>query len=314
MGNELLSQIGANAAEQATGGIIGAGMGLLLEKHNDKRQIKQQQKLTDMQLAANKAMGIFNAEQAMKMWHDTNYSAQMEEIEKAGLNPGLLYGMGGAGGATTQGGQGGGMSGASAPMGGQEIMGMMMNKAQIDLIKAQTEKTKAETGNVPLTGKNIAASTGNIEADTAIKNIQQEMTGFQRDITALSKDKQAQAIIDTADKIAEELKIIKNSTDISNETKESTIQRMKTEAANAILTGAVMKQGIEVDKAQINKMAQDIIQRGKEINIKEFEAEFKSNNPNFTEIGGSMMNSIKRALDKIMGISDEYVRPNQVKQ
>ena len=34
------------------------------------------------------------------MWKDTNYSAQMEELKKAGLNPGLLYGMSG-GGATT---------------------------------------------------------------------------------------------------------------------------------------------------------------------------------------------------------------------
>ena len=35
------------------------------------------------------------------MWKDTNYAAQVEEMKKAGLSVGLMYGKGGAGGATT---------------------------------------------------------------------------------------------------------------------------------------------------------------------------------------------------------------------
>ena len=37
----------------------------------------------------------------MQMWEDTNYAAQVEQLKKAGLSIGLMYGKGGAGGATT---------------------------------------------------------------------------------------------------------------------------------------------------------------------------------------------------------------------
>ena len=42
----------------------------------------------------------------MEMWNDTNYEAQRKHLEAAGLNPGLMYGNGGAQGASTAGGKG----------------------------------------------------------------------------------------------------------------------------------------------------------------------------------------------------------------
>lgn len=154
--------------------IVNTGMGLLLEGHNDRRQLKQQGKLNEQQYDINNRMAESNYERQMRLWNDTNYKAQMDQLRIAGLNPGLIYEGSGAGG-TTQAAQAQGVGGAQAPAGGMEIMNMMMNKAQIDLIKAQTEKTKAETGNVPLTGKNIEASTANLKADTANKAVQKEI-------------------------------------------------------------------------------------------------------------------------------------------
>lgn len=157
-----------------------AALGLMLSKHNDARQISQQQKLTNMQLAADKQMTMFQREQQMQMWKDTNYSAQKAELEKAGLNPGLLYGMGGAGGATT-GGSAASSHGATAQGTTNEIMGMMQlrtQEAQIELMKAQAnnlnvdaEKKKGvDTENVSTSTKNIKADTENKILDSIIKH------------------------------------------------------------------------------------------------------------------------------------------------
>ena len=41
-------------------------------------------------------MGEFNTRQQMDIWNATNYSAQIEQMKKAGLNPMLAYQQGGA--------------------------------------------------------------------------------------------------------------------------------------------------------------------------------------------------------------------------
>ena len=85
----------------AAGSAIGGAMGLGVDWIKQKMQLNQAQKLQDMQMQGQKEMGDYNQGLAMKTWHETNYEAQRKHIENAGLNVGLLYGMGGAGGATT---------------------------------------------------------------------------------------------------------------------------------------------------------------------------------------------------------------------
>ena len=137
--------------------VISTGMGLLLQGHNDRRQLRQQKKLQDMQIEGQKEMTDYNTEASRKaqlqMWRDTNYGAQRDELKKAGMSVGLMYGGGGGGGATTgAGATGGSVSGAMAPTGGNEIMAMRMQslnermqEAQIEATKAQTAKTQVET-------------------------------------------------------------------------------------------------------------------------------------------------------------------------
>ena len=87
-GEQLLG-MGLGAAESG----LGAIMGMVLGKQNDKRQIEQQSKLTDMQTAAQREMIQYNKELELQMWKDTSYGAQKEQMRQAGLNPGLMYGM-----------------------------------------------------------------------------------------------------------------------------------------------------------------------------------------------------------------------------
>ena len=166
----LAQQIGSQAA--------GAGMGMILGGWNDKRQLKQQGKLQELQIAGQKEMSDYNYAKQLQMWHDTNYDAQRKELEKAGLNPALMYGMGGGGGTTTGSG-GGNVQGGSAPQGGGEIQGMMgmgmqlpMIMAQKELVEAQTKKTEAEEI------KTKGADTENVNADTANKILQAVVTDY----------------------------------------------------------------------------------------------------------------------------------------
>lgn len=169
--------------------LINTGMGLLLEGHNDRRQLRQQGKLNEQQYDIDNRMAEANYERQMRMWNATNYSAQMQQLGDAGLNPALMYKGQGAGGIT--GNPQGSVSGAAkAPAGGMEIMNMMATRAQIDLIKAQTEKTKAETGNVPLTGKNIEATTASIYQGIENQKAVQRLTELQADIASVASEVQ----------------------------------------------------------------------------------------------------------------------------
>jgi len=166
---DFLMQVGGQAA--------GTGMGLLLADENDRRQLRQQEKLQKLGIKGSKEMTDYSYKKQLEMWKDTNYGAQMEELAKAGLNPGLLYGMGGQGGMTAGSGASSVESG-KAPQGGGEAQGMGLVGAQMGLLAAQTEKTKAETQNItgqaanqPIIGENITAQTENTRLDSEIKQI-----------------------------------------------------------------------------------------------------------------------------------------------
>ena len=142
----VLGMIGAGLVSGAANAAGGAMMGQVFAGMNDRRQIRQQRKLQALQLEGNKQMMDWQQQKEMEMWRSTSYGAQKEQMEKAGLNPALMYGMSGGGGTTTGGGSGQ-VSGGNAPVGGGEIMmGLQLatQQAQIKLMEAQAVKTEAE--------------------------------------------------------------------------------------------------------------------------------------------------------------------------
>ena len=141
----------ANEAAGATTSLIGTGMGMALAGWQDRRQLRQQQKLQNLQLQGNKQMADYNQALQYDMWQKTGPVGQMEQLEKAGLNPGLIYGMGGAGGQTT-GSPSGAISGSQANNSDPTGMGLMMlqakmQEAQIKVAEAQAKNIDADTDN-----------------------------------------------------------------------------------------------------------------------------------------------------------------------
>lgn len=242
----------------------GAGMGMLMQGVNDRRQLKQQHKLMQMQMHGMKQMGQFNYDQQMRMWHETNIGPQMELLKEAGLNPGLFYKGAGAGG-TTQAMGAPGIGGANAPVGGMEIMNMMMAKAQTELIRAQTEKTKAETGNVPLEGKNIEAQTASLTQGINNQKAVEELTKIQTNIAQIDEHIKGMTQNQAVAKLMTELRyttaqmhIIERQNNIDEATMDEKIKIMELAVIEAGLRNELTRTQKDKTKAEIDQMAKQI--------------------------------------------------------
>ena len=96
-----IEELGISSAAAAGSSVLGGLVNQLFAGSNDRRQIRQQQKLTDIQVAANKEMADYGQELGLKMWKDTNYPAQVEMMKAAGLNPAAVLSNGGGGSGAT---------------------------------------------------------------------------------------------------------------------------------------------------------------------------------------------------------------------
>lgn len=297
----LIPMLGAQAAGQA----VGAGMGLLLQGANNRQQIKQQQKLTDMQIAAQKQMGIFNREQQMQLWNDTNYSAQKEQMKKAGLSPGLMYGTSG-GGATTASATPGNVSGPQAGK-NQESLGMglqmgqaAMMAAQIDLLKAQADKTRAEIPNVPLTGENIKASTGNIEADTEIKKITASIESSREEIIQKTQNAAVAMALTELRSATATMHNLETQQKINSATAQIQIKTIQANLAGILAENALKNSETKLNQSRITEIAESIKQKWSQIDINATDVQIKQKLQEFETDFGKQYGTFAALLVRLL--------------
>lgn len=180
-----ITMMAASAAQGVGQQAAGMGMNMLDEwlfgNKRRKQQIKQQQKLTDQQVAANKELADYGMGISKQMFEATGYGAQRRQMEEAGLNPALMYGHAGSGGSTQAvgAGQAGGAQ-ASDEMSQkraaieQQGMGLQMQRqqAEIRLLNAQAEEH--EKG-AELKGEQT--TTESSKRETLLENMKQEGIG-----------------------------------------------------------------------------------------------------------------------------------------
>lgn len=298
----FIEQLGQQAATQAVTGGLGGIMGLMLQKQQDQRQIRQQEKLQQLQIAGNKELTDYNTAKQLQMWKDTNYKAQMEQLKLAGLNPGLIYGMGGGGGQSTNIAQGQ-VSGGNAPQGGGEIQSMMGMGIQSALLAAQIKNIEADTkvkeANIP----KIGAETKNVQAQEALTRVDTELRQVQASVARQTINDQMNAIENIARKGQAEITALqlKNQLDYSQMT--DAILKLRAEAIGAAIENTLKRAQIDKTHAEIDKIANDISLGWENLSneqqrtrIQEFTAEFQSNHPGLMNVLGG---AIQRLADSI---------------
>ena len=127
-------------------GVMNYGLGMA----GAAQQQEYNRETMEMQYGYNSMMQQQGQQNNKEMWDYTNYENQRKHMEAAGLNPALIYGMGGGGGSSTSGAQGSGTAavGGNEMQAGSQMAGMALQNAmiqsQIEVNQAQAEKLKAD--------------------------------------------------------------------------------------------------------------------------------------------------------------------------
>lgn len=275
------------------GAIANVGMGLFQGNINNNRLRDNTRDFMDWQLANSKELTEFNREQQMQMWRDTNYAAQREQMEKAGLNVGLMYGGGGQGGSTnvstaqTQGADGHSamppMDIANALAQGQQVKNM---QAQEELTRAQIEKTKAETNET--TARTPTYEKGMQKTDAEIKEIATKIG-----VNETSVRKMFQEIEESGSRTnLNQANIIKTETEVD---------RLKKITPEEV-------ENIQADtKKKIGELAQGwkkLSLDEQRVKIEQFKEEIKAKYPSIGQTGGRILNSTIEMWLDIFGLGE----------
>lgn len=234
-------------------GIISAGSaiyGAIRQRKAAKEQAERQKELQE-----------HAKEQQLDLWRKTNYSEQRRQMEKAGLNAGLMYGMGGA--------AGGEIGAGGAGNAGQEqvydlnsaINNAKMTQANIELAKSQAEKNKAEAEKIKGT------DTTESQSRTELNKIKAEFERINTEIHGRTKEEQVNIIRDSADKMLAEAVQEQHNQIISESTYKDRIQQIKAEAIGATIQNELSQSKIEVNKAEIERISNDIMQKWEQIDV-----------------------------------------------
>lgn len=251
----------------------GAGQlgGMLMGGYNESRQLKQQQKLQDMQVKGNKQMLEQLAEKERMMLRESAMD-QVYGLEKAGLSKSMMMGKGGAGGVT--GGSAAAPSGGNADGGAARMMAqteLARTVAEIENIRAQTEKTKEEA-------KNIG---GGIREGIGLDNIAKQ---FENQFNIDSREDNLNGIKNLAFKLLGEANEANVKGAIAEGTQVEQQNKIKQEAIGAMLQNQATRQGIQLDKARIHEIYETLKQGWDNLEVqREGQAVSKENMEKLTE-------------------------------
>lgn len=214
-GVELGKSVAKTGANILTGGIVNGIMGLFGgSKKAEQRQFQHEKDMMGLQHEYNmkaaaqsmeyaKTMNQINFEQQNQMFDKqaewNSAEQQKQRLKEAGLNPALMYGIGGEGGSSVSSGGGTGAqvqgvnnTGTQAVMMGLQAKSIesqiALNNAQASKINAETEKTEADTGKTKADTKVSIVTADNIEEATKLIKEQQLSEQSKRALNEAEKN------------------------------------------------------------------------------------------------------------------------------
>lgn len=272
--------------------IFGAGLNAAMSSGAANEQWGNQLKLMEIQNRYNEQMAKNNQQRNKDLWDYTNYENQKQHIKNAGLNPALMYGMGGGGGVSANGAQGQGVTqptDRSVEMGlKQQGLGLQLASiaSQVDLNKSQAEKNKAEAEKISgvdtrvqeATIDNLIAQTSNekvkkglILGQIRVADAEEEL---KRNMADWTKDKadetrwNIKSLQKGIDKLVEEI----NGMKLDNELKERTIDNKVKESSLTLqnLMSEILLKGSQrkVNEEQAKAIPAQILQGWEELTKK----------------------------------------------
>lgn len=241
------------------GAALGIGEEVLMGNYRRKKQLEQQQKLTNIQTEANKSLAKYGMGISKEMWDYTNYENQRKHMEAAGLNPALMYGSAGQGGTTASASAGsasGGMAGDSKQ--GMGLDGAMIasqirvNEAQAKKLDAEAEKTSGV--DTELNYKRIDELTQNVKG----KQLQNSFDELRNDIMSETWYDNVNQIKWNSTRSRYELELLMNQKDISDATKEAAIQSYKLQVQDIAKTLLLKDKQIKLTDEQAKAIADNV--------------------------------------------------------
>lgn len=198
-----------------TGGIVNGIMGLFGGSNRaEQRQYQHEKEMMALQNKYNtqaaalsmeyaKTMNQINFEQQNQMfdkqaeWHSPEQ--QKQRLKEAGLNPGLMYGIGGEGGSSVSSGGGTGpdVKGVGNPGTEAVMMGLQaksiesqiaLNNAQASKINAETEKTEKETEKTGAETESVWSGIELLKARTSSEEAKIKLTNMQTELTEAMRE------------------------------------------------------------------------------------------------------------------------------
>lgn len=250
--------IGTQGVGEITGGLFSR----MFSKFDDNRQYDQAARLQALQMQGAQQSADISQQEAYKTWLETNYPAQVEQLNKAGLNPALLYGGGGGSGGTLSSGSvpmPSGNDAGSGPARGQAAAaqaGMGLQLAQVGLIKAQTNAANAtadnqesqadlnknhqpaaiDAGAAQSTASAASLTQGirNQQANEALTKVQTDIANIEKMIQGQSAGDQINTIANQAVKAVAEARSAVAQANIDEATQKTKINLVEEQYANMI--------------------------------------------------------------------------------
>lgn len=259
-GITLGKQVAMTGANALTGGLVNGIMGLFGgNKRAEQRQYQHEKEMMALQNKYNtqaaaqsmeyaKTMNRINFEQQNQMFDKqaewNSPEQQKQRLKEAGLNPGLMYGIGGEGGSSVSsgGGTGSEVQGVGNPGTQAVMMGLQaksiesqiaLNNAQASKINAETEKTEKETEKTSAETESVWSGiellkkqTSSEEAKIKLTNMQTELTEAMREESWSNWEKAKAGVAEISrimEKLDKEIEGMGFDNEIKNKSKEAII-------------------------------------------------------------------------------------------